>query len=476
MAGILSYGAYVPMWRIDRGEIANASGGGSMGGERTVASWDEDSLTMGLEAGLDCLAGFDPKDIDCLYFATVSSPFKEKQASSIIASALDLRRDVHTGDFTTSSRAGTIAVKAAFDAIKSGSAKKVMVVAADTRRAMPKSEFEQIYGDGAAALLMGDKGVIADVEGFSSVSNPIPGLWRRDEDVYPKKFEPKLDRVYGLLKDVPEAVIKILKDLNLETSDIAKFALYGPDPRAYRDLARVLRIDPKTQLQDPLFGTVGITGTPHCLLLLVSALEESKLNERIVCAGYGEGSDAFLVTTTEKIAQQKGKHRGTKYISSKRMIPSYGHFEDFQGTRETGWPPKDQRASVVKYWRDEKWELALYGMRCNNCETLQYPIARCCMMCGEKDNHEEVKIAKKGQVYTYTHDYLVGPGMTPGDGINPATRIVADMQDGCRLWLEMSDHELGEVDIGMVIEATFRLIHQKGGSRYYGWRARPARG
>jgi 3-hydroxy-3-methylglutaryl CoA synthase len=476
MVGIVSYGAYIPMWRIDRDEIAKASGSPSMGGERAVASWDEDSLTMALEAGSDCLSGFDPKEIDAVYFATVSSPFKEKQVSSIIASALDMRRDVLAGDFTTSLKAGTFAVKVACDAIKSESAKMVLVVAADSRKAMPKSEFEQINGDGAAALLIGGEGIIAKIEGFSSVLNPILGSWRREEDDYPRRFEPKLDRIYGLLKDIPKTVNDLLKNLNLESSDISKFALYGPDPRAYHDLARVLGISQKLQSLDPLFETVGITGTPHCLLLLVSALEQAKQNERIICASYGEGSDAFLVRATEKIGLQRGKKRGTRFISSKRMIPSYGHFEDFQGTRETGWPPKQQKASLVKYWRDEKWELPLYGMKCNKCGTLQFPIARCCMICGEKDNHDRVKIAKKGHIYTYTHDYLMGPGLIPGNGINPATRVVADMEDGCRLWFEMTDHEIEEVDIGMAIEVTFRVIHQKGYARYYGWRLRPARG
>jgi len=475
MVGILSYGAYLPMWRIDRSEIANASGGTSMGGERTVASWDEDSLTMGVEAGLDCLSGFDPKEIDVLYFATVSSPFKEKQASSMIASALDLRRDVYTGDFTTSLRAGTLAVKAAVDAVKSGSAKKVLVIASDCRKAMPKSDFEQLYGHGAAALLIGEPGTIADIGGFTSVSNPIPGLWQRNEDDFLKSFEPKLDKIYGLLKDVPEAVVKLLENFNLKTSDIAKFAFYGPDPRAYQDLARILKIDSKAQLQNPLFEKVGITGTPHCLLLFIAALEGSKPKERIVCANCGEGSDAFLAITSENLERIKQKHRGTKHIFTKRMIQTYGHFMDFQGIRKTDWPPKHMRASVVKYWRDQKWEIPFYGMRCNKCGTLQYPIHRCCMMCGEIDNHQEVKIGNRGKVFTYTHDYILGPGLFPCDGINPATRVVVDIEDGCRLWLEMTDHKLEEVDIDMPIETTFRLIHQKDDYRFYSWKVRPVR-
>jgi len=64
------------------------------------------------------------------------------------------------------------------------------------------------------------------------------------------------------------------------------------------------------KIQDPLFLNVGITGTPHCLLLLVSALETAKPNERILCASYGDGSDAFVVRTTDKIEEIKGKRRG----------------------------------------------------------------------------------------------------------------------------------------------------------------------
>jgi len=154
MVGIISYGAYIPMWRIDRSKLSEITGIPSLGGERSVASWDEDSLSMAVEAGLDCLGEIDPKEIDGLYFATVSSPLKEKQASSIIATALDLRENVLTGDITTSTKAGVTAVKLALDAVNSGNANKVLVIVSDSRLAEPKSEFEQVYGDGAAALLI----------------------------------------------------------------------------------------------------------------------------------------------------------------------------------------------------------------------------------------------------------------------------------------------------------------------------------
>ncbi len=475
MAGILSYGAYIPMWRMDRGEIAKTAGILSGGGSRAVASWDEDSLSMAVEAGIDCLASMDPKEVDVIHFATVSSPLKEKQASSLIASALDLRENVRTSDVTDSTRAGTIAIQSAFDSVKSGNAKKVLVIASDCRPAMAGSEFEQTYGDGAAALLIGEGDTIAQIEGFSTLSNAIPGTWRREADVFPKRFEAKLDRNFGILKDIPEAVTDLLKKCNVETKDISKFALYSPDPRGYLNLAKILNMDAATQLENPLFDTVGLTGTPHCLLLLIAALEKAKPDQMIVCAGYGEGSDALLIKTTKNVEEIKGKRKGTNFISSFRMIESYGRFSHFKKIPEADSAGLADTTSLVKYWRDEKWGIRLYGMKCNNCGILQYPISRCCMMCSEKDNYEEVKLARKGKVFSFTHDYLQGCGGVPGDGINPCTRVIVDLEDGCRMWREMSDNTLQEVKIDTPVELTFRLIRKTDGFPYYGWRVRPER-
>ncbi|MDY6880850.1 MAG: hypothetical protein SV686_11425 [Thermodesulfobacteriota bacterium] len=476
MLGILSYGGYVPIWRIDRSTIALNSGMGSMGGERSVAARDEDSLTMAVEAGSDCLAGFDPKDIDGVFFATASSPFRQKTASSIIASALDMRKDVYTFDFTASTRGGTSAVRAALDSVKAGSARKILVIASEHRVAQPSSVFEQLFGDGAAALLIGDDGVIAEIEGFRTASDPIPGPWQMEGQDYMKTFEPKLDRLSGVLEDMPTVTSGLLEELGLTSGDISKFALAGPDPRSYMDLARVMKFDPKTQLEDPMFSTVGITGTAHCLLMLVGALEKAKPGDRIVCASLGEGSDAFEVKATDAISEVSGKHRGTNYAASKRMIPSYGRFMDWQGTRDSGWPPNDSSCSVVTFWREEKWAFPFYGMKCNKCGTIQYPIARTCINCRTIDDSQEVKIAKRGTVFTFAHDYLYAHGLIPADGVNPGTRVMSNMEDGCRIWLEMVDCELDEVKIDMPIELTFRVLHDKGGYRFYGWRARPVRG
>jgi len=474
VAGIASYGAYIPIWRMSRDEIAKSIGSASMRGERAVASWDEDSLTMGVEAGQDCLTNREPKEIDGLYFATVSSPFKEKQAASLIASALDLRKDVYTSDFTGSLRAGTLAVKAACDAIEAGTMKSVLVIAADARKAAPRSDAEQTYGDGAVALLIGKEGSIAEIEGFSTLVDPIPGSWKREEDIYPKVFDIRLDTRFGVLKDIPQTVSALIEKQNIKAEDVSNFALYAPDPRSHKAIAGPLKIDPKTQMQELLFQDIGVTGVAHCLLLLIAALEQAKPHQRIICASYGEGSDALLIKTTAEVEQESVKHRGTSYITSKRILPSYGSFLSYKKEIAVGWP-EWERSSMVKYWRDEDWLLPLYGMKCNKCGTLQYPVSRICTICGERENYEKVKLARKGKVFTYTHDYLLGPGNYPSDGITPATRLLIELEDGCRIWLEMTDHDIQEVDVDMPVELTFRLLHQKSDFRFYGWRARPLR-
>src|SRR4030042_6690381 len=100
MAGIVAYGAYIPKYRLSRDLIARAWGSGSPGGEKAVASFDEDTITMAVEAASDCLASSSTAKVDGLFFASTTSPYKEKLCASLISTVLDLRRDILTSDFS----------------------------------------------------------------------------------------------------------------------------------------------------------------------------------------------------------------------------------------------------------------------------------------------------------------------------------------------------------------------------------------
>src|SRR5208337_1536878 len=99
--------AYVPAYRLSRDEISRAWKTKSLGGEKTVAGYDEDSITMAVGAALECMKG-NEKRIDGLFFASTTSPYKEKQAAAIIAAAVDLPEETRTADFGGSLRSGTI--------------------------------------------------------------------------------------------------------------------------------------------------------------------------------------------------------------------------------------------------------------------------------------------------------------------------------------------------------------------------------
>jgi len=177
---------------------------------------------MAAAAAIDCLTGVDRGTIDGLYFATTTSPYKEKLGAAIVAMAADLRQDVLTADFAHSLRAGTSALMSAVDAVKAGSAKKVMVTAADSRLGIPGSPYEQNFGDGAGALLIGDSDVAATIEASYSVYSEIVDVWRADGDTFIRSWEDRFTTTHGYLAVVGEAVSGLLKKTGLKPGDFAK--------------------------------------------------------------------------------------------------------------------------------------------------------------------------------------------------------------------------------------------------------------
>ena len=209
MVGISAYGAYIPRYRLKR-EVINSAIGWlnpvGLRGEKAVANYDEDSITMAIAASVNCLNGFDRGKVDALYFATTTSPYKERQGAGIIATALDLRPDIETTDFAGSAKAGTAAILSAYNAVKAGAAKSVMVCASDCRLGKPGSTQEYIYGDGGAAFLVGDGELIAALEGYHSFLYDFMGYWRAEGDVVEHSWEDRWVRDEGYVKLIPEAV------------------------------------------------------------------------------------------------------------------------------------------------------------------------------------------------------------------------------------------------------------------------------
>ena len=212
MFGIKAYGVSIPYYRMNRGDIHKTwlTLPSPVRGERTVANFDEDSLTMAVAAGIDCLSGVERKRVDGIFCSSTTFPYKEKLGSAIVASALDLRRDIRAVDFSNSLRGGTIAINAALDAVFAGSMENILITASDCRLGAPGSDFEQSIGDGGAALLLGKGDVIAEVKDRYTLTDEFCGMWRSHEDVFVRQWEDRMVHDEGYSRIMAEVIPKFL--------------------------------------------------------------------------------------------------------------------------------------------------------------------------------------------------------------------------------------------------------------------------
>jgi 3-hydroxy-3-methylglutaryl CoA synthase len=475
MAGIVSYGAYIPLWRLSRDAIANAWGARSIGGERSVANNDEDTITMAVEAAVNCLSGVERQDVDGLYFASTTSPYKEKQCSTLVATAADLSPEIITADFGNSLRAGTAALRAALDAVNGGSARSVLIVASDCRLGYPRSDYEQSFGDAAAALLISNTAKPAViVEGSYSVSNELYDVWRLDKDTYVQSWEDRFIIEHGYTENMQKAISGLMEKQGLSSKDISKAILYAPTVRAQQGLARLLGLDPNTQLQDLLISNVGISGCAHALLMLAAALEEAKPDDRILLSSYGDGADVLILRVTEEIDKAKDGKKGVKEsLNSKKALPSYIRYLSYRGLLEpVPGEPFMLYPAATTAWRERNWSIRMHGSKCKNCGTVHFPIERVCYNCHSKDNYEEVRLSdKKAKVFTYTLDNLAGRSDDP---TIPQTTLEFEIGNA-RAYFPMTDCEPREVSIDMPVEMTFRRIYEGRGMYNYFWKCRPVR-
>jgi 3-hydroxy-3-methylglutaryl CoA synthase len=481
MIGITSYGAYIPWHRIARQNFAKAWGGFAIPGERAVAYYDEDSLTMAVEAALDCIRDVEPSVVDSLLFATTTSPFKEKLCSATMALALHLRRDIQTADIAGSLRSGTTALAFALDAVKAGRAGNILVAASDTRMAPPSGINEQALGDGAGAILVGKKNVIAEILDSYSISDELAATWRSENDTFIRSWEDRMVMDESYSKVMPEVLSGVMNKCGLSPKDFAKVVFDPPgDIRRHGRVAADLGFDP-AQLLDPsgIFMNLGLLGSAMSSMMLVSALEQAEPGQKILFAGYGNGADAFVLQVTNAI-KKLGERRGfSKHLESKHMTENYN---DYLRWREL--VPLDQARrpdrgpiSVSATWRQRKDLLGLWGIKCRQCKTPQYdnggitttPI-RVCAVCGAVDDFDDYDFSrKKAVVFSYTQDQLA-PAPDP-----PSSVVLIDFEDGGRMLFDLTDRNPGEVQVGMKVEMTFRKVYfNRGVSNYY-WKARPVR-
>ena len=467
MPGISAYGAYVPRYRLGA-----ETDGWDSAGQRSVANFDEDSVSMAVAAAIDCLNGREREEIDGLLFATTTPPYAEKQCASIIATALDLRRDIFTADITDVLRAGTTALKSALDSVAAGSAKNVLMVASDNRQGPPKSEAERNSGDGAVAFIISKDAVIAEQAGSYTITENMMDTWRSAGDQFVRSWEDRFAIEEGLERIIGEAISGFMEKEGVSVKDVTKLALYSPDARRHGQLARHLGFQPE-QVQDPLFGRMGNTGAAFPLMLLAGALEDGSPDQLLLTVAYGDGSDVLGFRTTSKIGE-RGQGLGVSgFLDSGQVLDSYETYAKWRNvwlTDSSSRRPDPQSPSVTALWRESDQNIKFHGGVCNQCGYVQYPPQRVCVECQSRDDSTPIRLSDKlGTVFTYSLDYLAGTVDTP------LAVVVVDYEPGGRVLCMMTDREVGEVQIGMPVQMSFRKLRVVNGIHNYYWKAVPLR-
>lgn len=482
MAGIVSFGAYVPRYRLKRMSIFQSMGWLNPAtimlsqGEKAVANSDEDSLTMATAAGLDCLGGIDRSTVDALFYASTTMPYLERQNAGIISTALNLREDVRSADFSGALKAGTSALISALEAVGSKNVRWALVCAADCRLGMMGSPQEMIFGDGAAAFLVGEKDVIAEFKCSSSLTCDFVDHYRGSKTPFDRQWEDRWIRDLGFDEFIPKVIRNLLQKCNLKLSDFQKLIFQCQYDGERKALTKKLNMDP-ARIQDPLQGVIGETGSAHSLIMLVKALEEAKPGDKLLVVSFGSGCDALFFEVTEKIKEIKGNLGVQGHLSNRAEMTSYQKYAVFRGmvpvdlglrAEEDFWT----RWSLV--WRKRKAILGLVGSRCKKCGTPQYPPQRICVhpACGAIDEMEDYPFSdKKGRILSYTGDMLAASSDPPEMYGN------VEFDGGGRCMMNFTDCTLHDLRVGMPVSLSFRLKYYdpKRDIHGYFWKAVPRR-
>ena len=469
MVGIVSYGSYVPYRRLKRAAIGQALGIAAGKGERAVASFDEDSVSMAVEAARDALRAAPSTKVRSLLFATTTPPYAEKLNAAMIGAAARLPLEIRAADLTGSTRAGLSALLQGADAARDGSS-QALVAIADARLAAPEGKAEQAGGDGAVAFVLGSENVIAEIEASASVTREFLDTWRGPGDRFARNWEERFALTQAYAPLLGRAIQDALTQAKVSPEQLTTVIFDAPSPRSADEMARGMKLQP-TQIADTLALTVGQTGAAHPALLLANVLAGAKPGDRILVAAAADGADAILFRVTDAATRFKQTRSVGRLIESKGDV-AYARYLKWREILPTEPPrrPDPERPAGPPMFRSEAWKFGFVGSKCTACGTPQLPPQRVCVQCGKRDEMEPYAFADRpAKVATFTLDRLAF-------SLNPPTvNVVVDFEGGGRFLCEMTDCEPEKVSIGDEVEPTFRRMYTAGGVHNYFWKMRPKR-
>jgi hydroxymethylglutaryl-CoA synthase len=477
--GIAAFGAYVPSLRVDRAEIAAAHAWVNPGlgrvarGERSSCGWDEDAITMAVEAGRGALANIDRERIKSLAFASTTAPFADRLNAGVVSGALRLHERCTALDLGGSLRAGTSALLAAADAA-AASDDLALCIAADRRSAAPATTQELTFGHAAAALVVGPGSGLARMLARTSLTVDFVDHYRSAGQSFDYVWEERWVREEGYQKLVLKLVRDAIERAGLRAADITHFCM----PAAIRGVDRLVAKAAgfrQDAVGDQLADGCGDSGTAHPLLMLVNALESAQPGDTILVASFAQGGDAVVFEVEEAITEYREQSSGVgTWIRNGTACP-YPRYLTLNGLLDVDYGMRaeaDRGTGLSAAWRHDDLILGLIGGRCTACGTHQIPRARLCVNpeCRALDTQVPHSFADSvGIVVSWSADHLI---FTPDP---PAVYGLVDFPEGGRLMMDFVVDDRSPVDIGTPMRMIFRIKDHDVVRHYrrYFWKATP---
>lgn len=482
MVGITGYGAYVPRLRMSRKAIAEANAWYAPGfararGTRSLANWDEDSITMAVAAARDCLgpAG-DRSAIRSLHLASSTLPFLERLNAGIVAEALTLEEDVEARDATGSPRAALSCLADALARVKAGGG-DALVLAADCRKTRAASAQELDFGDGAAALRLGTQGVLAEHLGSAAITVDFVDRFRMSGEEIDYHWEERWVRDEGIARLMPRAISAALAKAGVEASAVDHFIFPTSFAKMDAQLAKSCGIRPEAVVGG-FNAEIGETGAAHGLLLLAGLLEKAEPGRTILLAQFGSGAEAAVFRTTERVRTFRPRIGLSGWLARGVEETNYTKFLSFKGQLQLERGPRgeqDKKTALSTAWRNRKAILGLVAGRCEATGKVHFPPSRLSYDQDRPalDTQRPYKLAeRRGRVLSWSAENLSFHMAPP----NHYGQI--DFDGGGRILMEFTDISPGEIDVGLEVEMVFRIkdIDEKRGYTRYFWKATPVRG
>ncbi len=451
----MSMGAHVPRLRLSRAQIAAATSwlypaARLTSGERAICNWDEDSITLAVEAGRSALAE-SANAVSAVALASTSLPFADRDNAGLVASALDLPIELDTLNITSSQTAGTAAL---INAARRASGTS-LVIASEARRTQVGSPQELSYGDAAAALVVGrvQRGAIAEIVGIHQVTADFVDHYRATDATFDYALEERWVRDAGWSEFVPAAINGALRAAGLGASEVTRLLIPVPATVAQR-IAKLATIG-SAALGDDLFDVCGHAGAAQPLLQLVAALERASPGDNLLVVSVGQGADAVVLRVTDAAARRRRPVRDS--LANRQAETSYVRYLSHAGllTVDFGMrAERDNRTAQSVAWRKHRAVTAFVGGRCSACQTVQFPKSRACVNpdCRRYDTQTDYRLAdSRGRIKTFTEDWQAYSPRPPSIYGN------VEFDAGGNLLMEVTDCGTGELAVGDQVQFVFRI-------------------